>query len=365
MKQLLAKLWFRSALLVALCLGILCLLIAAGLAVWVNTYSQAPQVTWTTVYNEAPDYLLTEDPLYAGAPYAQRLNALQLRLVTPDGKADWMQYKDGFAVSDDEAMRFVAFKVTTQTPGVDIHISVGQWPHYAEDTMYHSADYKASVLGDISYTLCQNRFYLTASACVDGIYYTFQAERIPEREEQIKADLKTVLECFTTYEAGVPGLQRIKPGGKPVYFAYWEYTAQQARKDDVFGKYFPSEDPAGFTKFSGMRLHGLYLRNQMNGDWSAGKGERLYWYVVKDPDDVLRWNGPERAETTNDEPVLEALTMTKSDLKALLGDDENKQSLKLCVRYGDVIVGIEWDSVSGGVDIDWLYKQLKGILWRW
>ena len=364
--RILLKPWFSVALRVLLWASVLCLLLSGGLLIWVNSYAQAPQLNWTPEYNELNEFWLTEDPLFVGVPWARKLSAPELRLVTPKGKADWMRYKDGFAVFDDEqTLRFVTFRVTTQTPGVDIRISVGPWPYYAGNTQIYTLDYKTSDLGDASYILCRDPYSITASTQVAGIYYTFTVDRILEQEAAVKADFETVLECFSTYEPGVPSLKWISPVGEPEYFAYWDYTVQQARNDDTFGKYFPKEDPVGLSEFSGKRLNCYLMRNQMNGRWRGEMGEVLNWDFIHEKEYIPTPNGmEERVYTPGDTPFLEGMSLTKEMLNTLLTDDGAKQVLRADIRYGNVIVTVRWESATQGVDVDWLYRQLKAVLWQ-
>ena len=227
-----------------------------------------------------------------------------------------------------------------------------------------------------------NAVELSAYTIINDIYFAF-AMNVPQDDlEEAKEDFKRVLECFAYYEAGKPDLSIIVPEEIPKLTEQTFDTLVEARAESDFGRYLPSEIPAGFGDASIYRFK-FQDSNFLTAMWSRGMDD-LSWvitpYTEEDAHRITSVDDKEnydlslypipRADSVPDElreivdnPIFEAeeLTLEAVYCRAYKVDDAGDTDgwrMRFSVKYGDVIVSIS----TKGVEPEWVYQQLVNLI---
>ena len=156
----------------------------------------------------------------------------------------------------------------------------------------------------------------------------------------------------------------------------------EAKAEPDFGRYLPSEIPAGFGDASIYRFK-FQDSNFLTATWSRGMDD-LSWVVTpyteedahrltsaddKENYDLSLYPIP-RADSVPDElreivdnPIFEAEELTPKAVycrvyKVNDAGDTDGWRMKFSVKYGDVIVSIS----TKGVEPEWVYQQLVNLI---
>ena len=159
-------------------------------------------------------------------------------------------------------------------------------------------------------------------------------------------------------------------------------TLAEAQTEPDFGRYLPSEIPAGFGDASIYRFK-FQDSNFLTATWSRGM-DGLSWVVTPyTEEDAHRLTGVDdkknydlslypipRADSVPDElreivdnPIFEAAELTPEAVycrayKVNDAGDTDGWRMKFSVKYGDVIVSIS----TKGVEPEWVYQQLVNLI---
>lgn len=352
-----------------------CFLVAGAVALgaWIATswiYTGMPARDWTTVYNPAQSMLSCE-AVEMDDPYAEALTDWELLLVTPRAKASWMHY-EGFAVFEEDDLRGVVLRITTTDQEAVVRVSMG--PRQLIGFRYMDRESTVSKCGNVTYTLGRSvtglNVYLQAKAKINGVDFYFEAEGSLAKEEQIKADFETVLECFTTYGIGEPWLSVISPKENPEWFNY-DYTLIQGQMDERFGKYTLRELPVDCNKVSVVREKSRYT-NSLSVYCDTGNGV-LSWIAADYRPEFDDWltaaadresydlsmNG-----TRDEEPIFELEELTMEVIRARMDCATYSSEADMCsfgVKCGNTVIWIAWYDMDAEKDPAWLYEQLMKI----
>lgn len=341
-----------------------------------TTQPDEPAPVWTAIYNDAVSKLSAQRTFIRGI-FSEELSGQRLAAVVPEGTDC-----SGYAVFDDRGgLLDVILTVHTQTP-VTVTIT-----NYVFDSGYLlDGEAVVSVCGDVQYRLYQyaygDRVTLGADAVIGGIYFDFCLESSPEELEQAKADFQTVLESFASYPEGRPDLSAIVPEKIPELTEKLFDTLSEARTEPDFGGYLPAELPDGFAE-SAIRRFRFGESNYLSALWSRGLDD-LSWVVrpykeadasrltgVDQPEnyDLSRYpipradSVPEDLREIVDDPIFDAEELTldavmRRAYKIQDAGDTDGWRMQFSVRCGEVLVSIN----AKGVEPQWLYEQLKGLL---
>ena len=223
---------------------------------------------------------------------------------------------------------------------------------------------------------------LGAETAIGGAYLHFSLETTAEELEQVKLDFQAVLECFAFYPEGKPDLSVIVPEEIPELMEKIFETLSEARTEPDFGRYLPSELPAGFSD-SAIRRFRFAESNYLSALWSRGMDD-LRWvitpyrsadanrltcvdnlenydlslYPIPRADSV-----PDELREIVDDPIFDAEELTleavyRRAYKVQDAGDTDGWRMRFSVRYGDVIVSVS----SKGIEPEWLYEQLKNLI---
>lgn len=223
---------------------------------------------------------------------------------------------------------------------------------------------------------------LSAYTIINDIYFVFAMDVPMENLEQAKEEFQRVLECFAYYEEGKPDLSIIVPEEIPELTEQTFDTLTEAKAEPDFGRYLPSEIPAGFGDASIYRFK-FQNSNFLTATWSRGMDD-LSWVVTPyTEEDAHRHTSVDdkknydlslypipRADSVPDElrevvdnPIFEAEELTLDAVysrayKVNDAGDMDGWRMRFSVKYGDVIVSVS----TKGVDPEWLYHQLVSLL---
>jgi len=225
---------------------------------------------------------------------------------------------------------------------------------------------------------------LSARTKLGDIYFGFAMDTTKAQLEQAKADFQYVLECFAYYEEGKPDLSVIVPEEIPELMEQVFATLSEARAEPDFGRYLPSDLPAGFGDATIYRFK-FQNSNFLSALWSRGLDD-LNWVVSpyteedahrltsvqnKENYDLSLYPIP-RADSVPDElrevvdnPIFDAEELTLEAVysrayKVNDTGDTDGWRMKFSVKYGDVIVSIS----TKGVEPEWLYQQLLSLVFE-
>ena len=335
---------------------------------------------WTLHFNKVSSMLAAHRPYIKGV-FTESLNDTELAALVPS--ADLVC--TGYARFDDKGnLLDIEMQTETTLPGSPVSIGLADY-FFGFDYVLSGAEV-VSVCNGVDYRGYQYQFgdkvELSAYTIINDIYFAFTMDVPMENLEQAKEEFQRVLECFAYYEAGEPDLSIIVPEEIPELTEQMFDTLAEAQTEPDFGRYLPSEIPAGFGDASIYRFK-FQDSNFLTATWSRGM-DNLSWVVTPYTEEAThRLTGVDdkknydlslypipRADSVPDElreivdnPNFEEeeLTLEAVYCRAYKVDDAGDTDgwrMRFSVKYGDVIVSVS----TKGVEPEWLYQQLVNLV---
>lgn len=350
-----------------------------------SEHTVVPRIPWTAYFNEATSVLSADRAMIKGY-FTEDLSDAELTALEPGMRFEYMTYS-GYAGYDTYGnLLDVIMTVTTSMPENPVTVVITD---YSFDPCYVlPGEEVVSVCKKVEYKIYQyesgNTITLAADAIIDDLYFHFTMDTIQTHLEQAKADFQCVLECFACYEDGKPDLSVITPEEIPELMEQMYNTLSEAQAEPDFGRYLPSELPAGFAE-SVIRRFQFQNSNYLSGLWSKGLNDLMWVISPFTEEDTHRLTSVEdkenydlslypipRAESVPDElreivdnPIFEAEELTLEAVysrayKVNDAGDSNGWRMRFSVKYGDVIVTIS----AKGVEPEWMYQQLINLIFK-
>ena len=343
-------------------------------------HTVVPQIPWTIHYNEVTSRLSAHRAFIKGA-FTETLSDAELAALMPGADLACSGYA-GF----DNYGNLLDVVMQTETTLPESPVTIGLADYCFGFDYVLSGDEVVSVCNGVDYRVYQytsgNTVELSAYALINDIYFIFAMEVPQDDLEQARGEFHRVLECFAHYGEGRPDLSAIVPEEIPELMEQMFTTLSEAQSEPDFGRYLPSELPAGFEE-SAIRRFRFQNSNYLSGLWSKGLDD-LTWVIspfteedahrltsVKDRKnyDLSLYPIP-RADSVPDElreivddPIFEAeeLTLETVYSRAYRVDDAGDTDgwrMRFSVRYGDIIVAVS----AKGVAPEWVYQQLAALI---
>ena len=348
--------------------------------------SEGPQHTetvrtpWTIHYNEVSAMLAANRASYKGV-FTETLNDTELAALMPN--ADLIC--SGYARFDNYGnLLEVVMQAETLLPESPVTIGLADY-YFGLDYVMSEAEV-VSICNGVDYRVylyqSGDKVELSAYTIINDIYLVFGMD-VPQADlEQAKEEFQRVLECFAYYEEGKPDLSIIVPEEIPELMEQVFNTLAEAQAEPDFGRYMPSELPAGFGDATIYRFK-FQDSNFLTAMWSKGLDD-LSWVVdhyteedahrLTSVDDKKNYDlslypipradsVPDELREIVDNPIFEAekLTLEAVYCRAYKVNDEGDTDgwrMRFSVKYGDVIVSVS----TKGVDPEWMYQQLVNLI---
>ena len=342
--------------------------------------TQTPRTPWTLHYNEVSSMLAAHRPYIKGV-FTEPLNDTELTALLPSEDLTC----SGYARFDNYGnLLDIVMQAATTLP--ESPVAIGLADYYFGFDYVLSGGEVVSVCNGLEYKAYQyesgNTVELSAYTIINDIYFAFGMDVPQDDLEQAKEEFQRVLECFAYYEEGKPDLSIIVPEKIPELTEQTFDTLVEARAESDFGRYLPSEIPAGFGDASIYRFK-FQDSNFLTAMWSRGMDD-LSWAItpyteesahrLTSVDDTENYDlslypipradsVPDELREIVDDPIFEAeeLTLEAVYCRAYKVDDAGDTDgwrMKFSVKYGDVIVSVS----TKGVEPEWLYQQLLGLI---
>ena len=335
---------------------------------------------WTLHFNEVSSMLAAHRPYIKGV-FTEPLNDTELTALLPSADLTC----SGYARFDDKG-NLLDIEMQTETTLPESPVNIGLADYFFGYDYVLSGAEVVSVCNGVDYRGYQYQFgdkvELSAYTIINDIYFAFVMDVPQDDLEQAKEEFQRVLECFAYYEEGKPDLSIIVPEEIPELTERMFDTLAEAQTEPDFGRYLPSEIPAGFGDASIYRFK-FQDSNFLTATWSRGMDD-LSWvvtpYTEEDAHRLTRVDDKKnydlslypipRADSVPDElreivdnPIFEAeeLTLEAVYCRAYKVDDAGDTDgwrMKFSVKYGDVIVSVS----TKGVDPEWVYQQLVNLI---
>jgi len=342
--------------------------------------TQPPRTPWTLHFNEVSSMLAAHRPYIKGV-FTEPLNDMELTALLPSADLTC----SGHARFDDKG-NLLDIEMQTETILPESPVNIGLADYFFGFDYVLSGAEVVSVCNGVDYRGYQYQFgdkvELSAYTIINDIYFAFAMDVPMENLEQAKEEFQRVLEYFAYYEEGEPDLSIIVPEEIPELTEQTFDTLTEAKAEPDFGRYLPSEIPAGFGDASIYRFKFQYS-NFLTATWSRGMDD-LSWVVTPyTEEDAHRLTSVDdkknydlslypipRADSVPDElreivdnPIFEAedLTLEAVYCRAYKVDDAGDTDgwrMKFSVKYGDVIVSVS----AKGVNPEWMYQQLVDLI---
>ena len=339
-----------------------------------------PRDPWTIHYNEVSSMIAANRAFIKGS-FTEPLNDTELSALLPSADLTC----SGYARFDDKG-NLLDIEMQTETTLPESPVNIGLTDYFFGFDYVLSGAEVVSVCNGLDYRAYQyqlgNKFELSAYVIINDIYFAFSMSVPQDDLEQAKEEFQRVLECFAYYEEGEPDLSIIVPEEIPELTEQMFDTLAEATAEPDFGRYLPSEIPAGFGDASIYRFK-FQNSNFLTAMWSKGLDD-LSWVVTPyTEEDAHRLTSVDdkgnydlslypipRADSVPDElreivndPIFEAEELTLEAVycrayKVNDAGDTNGWRMKFSVKYGDVIVSVS----TKGVDPEWVYQQLTGLI---
>ena len=339
-----------------------------------------PQTLWTIHFNEVSSMIAANRAFIKGS-FTEPLNNAELAALLPNAELDC----SGYARFDDKG-NLLDIELQTETTLPESPVNIGLTDYFFGFDYVLSGAEVVSVCNGLDYRGYQYQFgdkvELSAYTIINDIYFVFAMDVPMENLEQAKEEFQRVLECFAYYEEGKPDLSIIVPEEIPELTEQTFDTLTEAKAEPDFGRYLPSEIPAGFGDASIYRFK-FQNSNFLTATWSRGMDD-LSWVVTPyTEEDAHRHTSVDdkknydlslypipRADSVPDElrevvdnPIFEAEELTLDAVysrayKVNDAGDMDGWRMRFSVKYGDVIVSVS----TKGVDPEWLYHQLVSLL---
>jgi len=342
--------------------------------------TEALRTPWTLHFNEVSSMLAAHRPYIKGV-FTEPLNDAELTALLPSADLTC----SGYARFDDKGnLLDVEMQAETTLPGSPV--AIGLTDYFFGFDYVLSGTEVVSVCNGLDYRVYQyktgNTVELSAYTIINDLYFAF-AMNVPQEDlEQAREEFHRVLEYFAYYEEGKPDLSIIVPEEIPELTEQMFDTLAEARAEPDFGRYLPSEVPAGFGDASIYRFK-FQDSNFLTATWSRGM-DGLSWVVTPyTEEDVPRLTSVDdkknydlslypipRADSVPDElreivdnPIFSAeeLTLEAVYCRAYKVDDAGDTDgwrMIFSVKYGDVIVSVS----TKGVEPEWLYQQIVDLI---
>lgn len=339
-------------------------------------HTETVRTPWTIHYNEVSSMIAANRTFVKGV-FTENLNDAELAALMPGADLTCT----GYARFDDKGnLLDIEMQAETTLPGSPV--SIGLADYFFDFDYVLSGTELVSVCNGLDYRVYQyqfgNKVELSAYAIINNIYFAFAMTAPQDDLEQAKEEFRRVLECFAYYEEGKPDLSIIVPKEIPELTEVMFSTLSEAQAEPDFGRYMPSELPAGFGD-AAIRRFKFQDANYLSALWSKGLDD-LSWVVdyyteadahrhtsVNDKKNydlslypIPRANSvPDELREIVDDPIFEAeeLTLETVYCRAYKIDDAGDTDgwrMKFSVKYGDVIVSVS----TKGIESEWLYRQL-------
>ena len=335
---------------------------------------------WTLHFNDVSSMLSANRPYYKGT-FTEDLTDVELAALLPSVDLSC----SGYAMFDNYGnLLEVVMQASTVLPESPVTIALADY-YFGFDYVLSGGEL-VSVCNELEYRAYQyesgNTVELSAYTIINDIYFAFSMN-VPQTDlEQAKEEFQRVLECFAYYEEGKPNLSVIVPEEIPELTEQVFNTLAEAQAEPDFGRYLPSELPAGFDDATIYRFR-FQDSNFLTAIWSRGMDD-LSWVITPyTEEDAHRLTGVDdkknydlslypipRADSVPDElreivndPIFKAgeLTLEAVNCRAYKVDDAgdtNGWRMKFSVKYGDVIISVS----TKGVEPEWLYQQLVNLV---
>ena len=336
--------------------------------------STAPVPTpWDAYFNEVCT-LVSADRAYIQAIFTEELDDADLNALRPGYWFDDMTCS-GYAVFDNHGnLLDVILEVDT--------VTVRMMADLFQPYRMQPEDLVVSKCGEVEYYIWQysneDHVILGADASINGQAVSFMLETTLEDMELAKVTFQRVLECFAHYGQDKPDLSAIMPDEIPELTDQVFNSLKDARAEPDFGRYLPSELPAGFEE-SAIRRFQFQNANYLSAMWSGGLNS-LSWVVRScTTEDANRLTAVQelenydlslypipRAESIPDElyeivndPIFKAEELLleavyRRAYKVQDAGDTEGWRMNFSVLYGDILVSVN----AKGVDPEWVYQHL-------
>ena len=345
-------------------------------------HTETVRTPWTLHFNEVSSMIAANRPYYKGT-FTEDLTDVELAALLPSVDLSC----SGYAMFDNYGnLLEVVMQAATTLPESPVTIALADY-YFGFDYVLSGGE-TVSLCNGLEYRAYQyesgNTVELSAYTIINDIYFAF-AMNVPQDDlEQAKEEFQRVLECFAYYEAGKPDLSNIVPEEIPELTEQTFDTLVEARAESDFGRYLPSEIPAGFGDASIYRFK-FQDSNFLTAMWSRGMDD-LSWVItpyteedahrITSVDDKKNYDlslypipradsVPDKLREIVDNPIFEAEELTLEAVycrayKVNDAGDTDGWRMKFSVKYGDVIVSVS----TKGIEPEWLYQQLMTLNMR-
>lgn len=345
--------------------------------------SDVPRVLGTFYFNES-EGTLDAARKYIPGYFTQDLTEEQLAVLLPK------RWTTGMSLAG-----YAGFDGSGSLMDVYLHVSTAfgenqatiHYSYLGTDRCYQfSGEPLVSVINGHTLTIWQMEHdngevlleaYDEEHTCTMCISYRASGESLEEAREEFLQ----LLDCFTSYEGGVPDFSGISPAYIPA-FKDQTLTLAQGLADPDFGAYLLSAPPAGFAEES-IRRYMDQSSDYLSGLWTKGYHE-LRWKVSRfDAEAEMRLTHigdtenydlslypipraesvPTQLQEIVDNPVFYAEELTEDVVMARAYQlAENGEApawhTVFSVKFDDIVVEVR----AKGVDPQWIWQQLQHFI---
>ena len=342
--------------------------------------TEISRTPWTIHYNEVSS-MIAANRVFIKGVFTEPLNDAELAALMPSEDLPC----SGYARFDDKG-NLLDIEMQTETTLPESPVNIGLADYFFGFDYVLSGAEVVSVCNGVDYRGYQYQFgdkvELSAYTIINDIYFAFAMDVPMENLEQAKEEFQRVLEYFAYYEEGEPDLSIIVPEEIPELTEQIFNTLSEAQAEPDFGRYMPSELPAGFGD-AAIRRFQFQDANYLSALWSKGLDD-LSWvvdyYTEEDAHRLTSVNDkknydlslypipradsvPDELREIVDDPIFEAeeLTLEAVYCRAYKVDDAGDTDgwrMRFSVKYGDIIVSVS----TKGVDPEWVYQQLVNLI---
>ena len=179
---------------------------------------------------------------------------------------------------------------------------------------------------------------LRAEATINGVPMFFFMDVESKYAEEEKRIFKEILTAFATYPEGMPAIDEIKPL-EPRNSYYYNYSLEEARKDENFGNYLPQQIPETWEIYSVER----YFEE-------SSKTDKLELAVMTEKQAFLYWR-----MSAGDSDTVQLYS--RAEMENLL-----MQQGYIDINYGEVTVSIWFGEYNKDkIDYQWICDQLISL----
>ena len=338
---------------------------------------------WEMYTNSVSSDMMTDSArLYTPGYFTEELSEDELISVIPGQIISWMSYEGISSFNGEGELLDVDLDITTRTPDCSINVNISGSETPA--CYVYGSSPEVSVCGDVEYTVYEfqhsDAVTLEAYAAFNGACFTFTVTADSGDMDTVRADFKSVLECFACYSSDKPDLDAVTYETIPQWFDN-RLTYNKAMQDVDFGEYMLQSVPTGFREESVRRYKDQYS-DYLSGLWTQGYCE-ISWRVSRfSESDESRLTSvsdrenydlslypipradsvPEEKREIVDDPIFDISELTAEAVwaRAYMIDDAGDTDgyrMSFSVRYGDILVHVS----AKGIDPDWLFDRLTEL----